>query len=142
MYVTDSIRLVYGLYMGLVIAFFAWFAFKVRARPKGLVHEPRHDRIHTREKVFFGILVTAVLAAHAITLSPWVPWQTWRLWSDPEPVQSFDIDVSGYAFHLPDTPLRVRPGQFVEFNVTSQDVTYGFGVFRKDGSPCSAASAS
>jgi cytochrome c oxidase subunit 2 len=29
--------------------------------------------------------------------------------------------------------MRIRPGQFVEFDLASKDVTYGFGVFRKDG---------
>ncbi len=29
--------------------------------------------------------------------------------------------------------LSVKAGEFVEFVATSRDVTYGFGVFRKDG---------
>jgi len=134
MYVTDSVRIFYGLYMALVAGFFLWFVIRIRRRSSGLTAEPPADRIDPREKAFFGILLTAVVVGHVVTLSPLVPWQQWRLWSDPQPVQRFDIAVSDYAFQLPSTPLQVQAGEFVEFNLTSQDVTYGFGVFREDGS--------
>lgn len=29
--------------------------------------------------------------------------------------------------------MEVQAGEYVEFMATSKDVTYGFGVFRKDG---------
>ena len=90
--------------------------------------------IDRRELRFFAILVLVVIAGHVITLSNWVPWQQWRLWSRPAPVEKFNIEVSDYKFNFPNQPMMIKTGQFVEFDLTSTDVTYGFGVFRKDGS--------
>jgi len=33
-----------------------------------------------------------------------------------------------------DTPVEVKAGEYVQFSAVSKDVTYGFGVFRKDNS--------
>ncbi|MGC8874861.1 MAG: hypothetical protein ACP5SI_10520 [Chloroflexia bacterium] len=55
------------------------------------------------------------------------------LWSRPSPARSYTIEIEGYRFHLPAQGIEVQAGEFVEFVVTSGDVTYGFGVFRPDG---------
>lgn len=132
MYVTDSIRMFYGIYFLLVSMFMIWFIFKVKRKGNGGKEEPESG-IDKREIGFFAILVTVVIIAHVVTLSNLVPWQKWRLWSDPTPVARFDIEVSDYKFNFPEQPITVDAGQFVEFAVTSKDVTYGFGVFRQDG---------
>ena len=85
------------------------------------------------EKVWLGVLLSVALLANALTLSPLVPWQRWLLWSRPIPAKSYTIDVEGYQFRLPAQGIEVQAGEFVEFVVTSHDVTYGFGVFRPDG---------
>ena len=133
MYITDSIRLFYLIFFLLVVAFLTWFVFKVRKSPKKEIKEEPTGRIDKREIAFFSILVTVVIIAHIVTLSNLVPWQKWRIWSDPVPVMQFAIDVEEYQFKLPATPMSVEAGEFVEFTLTSQDVTYGFGVFREDG---------
>lgn len=46
----------------------------------------------------------------------------------------FDISVADHKFILPDAKLVVKVNQKVLFNVTSQDLTYGFGLFRTDNS--------
>jgi len=132
MYVTDSIRLFYGIYFLLVSMFLIWFIFKVRRKGGGGKEEPESG-IDKREIGFFAILVTVVIVVHVVTLSNWVPWQKWRLWSNPTPVKQFDIEVGDYKFHFPEKPMIVKTGQFVEFDLTSTDVTYGFGVFRQNG---------
>jgi cytochrome c oxidase subunit 2 len=43
------------------------------------------------------------------------------------------IQVENYHFILPQQPIIIPVGKVVEFVVVSYDVTYGFGVFRKDG---------
>ena len=133
MYVTDSIRIVYGAYFVLVCLFMLWFIFKVRQAPGKPVKGEAEKGIDKRELMFFGALLAVVVVAHIVTLSNLVPWQQWRLWSKPTPVEHFDIEVADYDFKFPSTPLKVQAGQFVEFDLTSKDVTYGFGVFRKDG---------
>lgn len=133
MYVTDSIRVFYGVYFVLVCLFMIWFVLKVRRAPAVTATEPAASGIDKRELVFFAGLLAVVVIAHVVTLSNLVPWEAWRLWSKPAPVERFAVEVADYSFKFPVTPMRVRPGQFVEFNLTSKDVTYGFGVFRKDG---------
>ncbi len=85
------------------------------------------------ERIWLGILVAVFLLVNAITLSPLVPWQKWMLWDRPTPQARFHIDFENYNIHLPPEGIRVKVGEFVEFVATSQDVTYGFGVFNKEG---------
>ena len=86
-----------------------------------------------RERNWLFVLIGVFLVFNAVTLSPIVPWQEWRLWSKPVPAQRFAIEVEDYEFTLPPEGIEVRVGEYVEFAVTSQDVTYGFGAFRQDG---------
>ncbi len=85
------------------------------------------------EKVWLGVLVLVAVLFNAITLSPLVPWQKWLLWSRPVPAQRITVDIVDYTITLPSPSVEVRTGEFVEFDATSRDVTYGFGVFRQDG---------
>lgn len=85
------------------------------------------------EKRWLLILIAVAVAFNAITLSPLVPWQQWMVWSSPQPVAEFRISVSNYTFTFPEGGIQAPLGQPVRFVATSEDVTYGFGVFRKDG---------
>ena len=86
-----------------------------------------------RERNWLIILVAVFLIVNILTLSPLVPWQRWMLWEQPEPERTVDIQYANYEIGM-ETPLEVNLGEFVEFRATSADVTYGFGVFRKDNS--------
>ncbi|MHB8303481.1 MAG: cupredoxin domain-containing protein [Acidobacteriaceae bacterium] len=133
MRITDAVRLFYGIYLLLVSSFMVWFVFKVKRKGNG--EAPESERgIDRRELGFFAILLLAVIAGHVITLSDWVPWERWRLWSRPAVAEKYNIQMGHYKFNFPNQPMVVKAGRFVEFDVTSTDVTYGFGVFRKDGS--------
>lgn len=85
------------------------------------------------ERIWLGVLVGVFLIFNAVTLSPLVPWQSWMVWSRPAPARVVQIDIANYQMNLPAGGIEVKAGEFVEFNATSHDVTYGFGVFRKDG---------
>ena len=85
------------------------------------------------ERIWFGVLIVVFLAFNAVTLSPLVPWQKWLLWSHPTPDRHVSIEMANYEFHLPPQGIEVKAGELVEFVATSKDVTYGFGVFRPDG---------
>jgi cytochrome c oxidase subunit 2 len=86
------------------------------------------------ERIWFGVLILVALAFNAVTLSPLVPWQKWLLWSHPAPDRRISVEIENYEIGLPPEGIEVRAGEFVEFVATSRDVTYGFGVFRPDGS--------
>ncbi len=85
------------------------------------------------ERIWLGILAVVFVIVNVITLSPLVPWQKWMLWSRPTPEASFHVNFRDYQIILPSDGIQVKAGQFVEFVATSDDVTYGLGVFRKDG---------
>jgi len=86
-----------------------------------------------RERAWLVVLIVVAVLANGLTLSPLVPWQKWLLWSPPVPAQRVAIEVENYQFKLPPQGIEVKASEFVEFVATSRDVTYGFGVFRPDG---------
>jgi cytochrome c oxidase subunit 2 len=85
------------------------------------------------ERLWFGFLIVVVLLFNAVTLSPLIPWQKWLLWSQPAPDRRISIEMENYQIKLPPQGIQVKANEFVEFMATSGDVTYGFGVFRPDG---------
>ncbi|HKZ83701.1 MAG TPA: hypothetical protein VJ793_08595 [Anaerolineae bacterium] len=87
----------------------------------------------SEERRWFGFLIVVVVLFNAITLSPLVPWQSWSLWSQPTPDRRVTIEMANYEFGLPPQGIEVKANEYVEFVATSRDVTYGFGVFRPDG---------
>ncbi len=87
-----------------------------------------------RERNWLFVLIGVFLVFNAVTLSPLVPWQKWLLWSKPEANQTVRVEFGDYEIRLPAEGVEVKLGEYVEFVATSTDVTYGLGVFRKDGS--------
>lgn len=85
------------------------------------------------EKRWLILLIVVAVTFNALTLSPLIPWQQWNLWSRPAPDRSYRIDFEDYEIRLPAGGIEFQVGEFVQFVATSQDVTYGFGVFRPDG---------
>jgi len=85
------------------------------------------------ERIWLGVLLVVFLLVNAVTLSPLVPWQKWILWARPTPQRQVRVEFGDYQIRLPSEGIQVKAGEFVEFIATSRDVTYGFGVFRKDG---------
>ena len=86
------------------------------------------------ERIWFGVLIAIFLVFNVVTLSPIVPWQKWLLWSNPTPSQRIEVAMDDYQITLPAGGVTVKAGEYVEFSATTADVTYGFGVFRQDGS--------
>ena len=86
-----------------------------------------------RERNWLFLLVGVFLVFNIITLSPLIPWQEWLLWSSPEPDQRFFLEYDDYQIRMPAEGIEVKAGEYVEFVAESKDVTYGFGVFRQDG---------
>ena len=86
-----------------------------------------------RERRWLYVLIAVFLVFNILTLSPLVPWQKWLLWSHPTPDRRISIEIEDYEIKLPSQGIEIKAGEFVEFTVISKDVTYGFGVFRQDG---------
>jgi len=86
-----------------------------------------------RELRWLLVLVAVFLVVNVITLSPLVPWQKWLLWSKPAPDRIVSVEFEDYQIRLPQGGVQVKANEFVQFVATSKDVTYGFGVFRPDG---------
>ena len=63
---------------------------------------------------------------------PWAPLDLKRATITPD--RTFAITVAEHRFTLPTPQLRAACGEKVLFNVTSKDLTYGFGLFRQDNS--------
>lgn len=87
-----------------------------------------------RERRWLYVLIGVFLVFNAVTLSPLVPWQEWLFWSKPVPDRSFSVEFDANQILLPPEGIEARVGEYVEFSATSADVTYGLGVFRRDGS--------
>ncbi|MFC2030553.1 hypothetical protein ACFLWA_07495 [Chloroflexota bacterium] len=87
-----------------------------------------------RERNWLFVLVGVFLVFNIVTLSPLIPWQQWLFWSSPEPDQRISFEYKDYQIGMPPEGIEVRTGEYVDFVAVSEDVTYGFGVFRKDGS--------
>ncbi len=118
----------YTLYCLAIILLMGWFASKVTHAGKGTPVRPG---------IFYAfVLLLAVLGVslHIITYNT-IPWAEVDLnRGDYKPDKAFAITVENHQFKLPAAKLVVAAGDLVLFDVKSNDLTYGFGLFRKDNS--------
>lgn len=105
----------------------SWFVYAV-------THKRRIElKFKLELTAWIVFLVIAAITFHVITYLK-LPWVKWEIMSQVMmPQKEFKINISEYKFHFPETPMKVKVNNPVKFSVTSQDVTYGFGVFRNDG---------
>ena len=82
---------------------------------------------------WIGFLVAVSITFHVLTAwqVPWVEWEIKRAHMTPE--REVAVHVKGHQFSLPDDGIRITQGELVRFRVRSEDLTYGFGVFRENG---------
>jgi cytochrome c oxidase subunit 2 len=85
------------------------------------------------ERRWLYVLIVVFVIVNAVTLSSLIPWQTWQIWQKPNPSQVVNVTYDNYVITM-DTPVEIKAGEYVQFSATTADVTYGFGVFRKDHS--------
>ncbi len=119
--------LVYTLYALEIISVVGWFAHRLtRPGPAGVA-----------SKLFFGFvafLVITGVSLHIVTYNtiPWSPLDVHR--GETQADKVFEIVVADHEFRLPAERLEIDCGDQVLFDVSSQDLTYGFGLFRPDDS--------
>jgi cytochrome c oxidase subunit 2 len=116
--------LAYTLYCVAMILVVGWVAWRLTKPGKGGGVKPA---------VFFtfvAFLTVLGVSLHLITLKtiPWVEPDLHRASVQVDRV--FRIRVANHEFRLPADRLVIRVGEKVRFEVASDDLTYGFGVFR------------
>ena len=117
----------YTCYTIVIMLVMAWFALRITRQGKSIVKPALFF-------TFVGFLVVLGVSLHIITYNT-IPWSEMDLKRhEITPDKSFAIDVVNHEFILPSENLIVEVGEIVEFDVTSKDLTYGFGLFREDNS--------
>ncbi len=119
--------LVYTLYAAAVLLIMAVFAIMI-TRP-GTAKVPK-----VLFTVWAIILVVTGVSIHIVSSST-IPWVHMDLDRDSYTAdKTFEISVADHEFELPAEKLAIDCGDLVLFDVTSEDLTYGFGLFRQDNS--------
>ncbi|HEX6330518.1 MAG TPA: cytochrome C oxidase subunit II [Actinomycetota bacterium] len=118
---------VYTLYALVIIALVGWFGYRVT--------RPGPSRV--RPALFYsfvGLLAATGVSLHLITYNtiPWAPMDVHRAEATPD--RTFRIEVADHEFRLPSDRLEIGCNETVLFDVASDDLTYGFGLFRQDHS--------
>ncbi len=117
----------YTCYTIVIMLMMAWFSMRITKTGKSKVNPALFY-------TFVGFLVVLGVSLHIITYNT-IPWSEMDLKRhEITPDRSFAIEVANHEFILPAEKIVVNVGEIVEFDVTSRDLTYGFGLFRQDNS--------
>lgn len=119
--------LIYTLYVSAILLLIAWFAVRVT----------REGDTRIPPKLFYTLVSVLIIiggSLHLVTYNT-IPWVKDDLHGAALVAdKSFQIRVADHRFQLPDQAMAIDCGDLVEFNVVSDDLTYGFGLFRPDNS--------
>ena len=130
------IEYVYFIIISIIIAFIIIFYIltqKGGCRGSGSEGQVEKEGMGKGEKKWLYFLFMILVLGNALMLSPLLPSSRYALWLQAEPALKVSVEVKNYEFILPEKPIIIPAGIPVEFIVTSHDLLYGFGVFRKDG---------
>lgn len=120
--------LAYTFYCSVIILLMIWFGIKVTSEGKSTKVKPA--AFYT----FVAFLTVLGVSLHIVTYNtiPWVPTDVnmKRIEAD----RTVEISVENHEFKLPSERIKVKTNEIVKFSVTSNDLTYGFGLFREDNS--------
>lgn len=105
-----------------------WFGYKITRSGKD--NNIRKGLFYS----FVGFLIVLGVSLHIITYNtiPWAPMDINR--ADIKADVVFNITVENHEFILPSEKLMIKAGEKALFEVSSKDLTYGFGLFRQDNS--------
>ena len=125
--VLATLKLVYGIYAVIAISLIGWFGYRIT--------KPKDDNSGPRPALFWTYVVVLVVIGtglHFLTYNavPWVSIDLNR--ADITADQVFDITYENHEMTLSSNPMQVGCGEHVVFNAVSNDLTYGFGIFRTD----------
>jgi len=117
----------YTLYCIVILLVMGWFALRITKGKSGIVKSWLFYS-------FVGFLTVLGVSLHIITYNT-IPWSSMDLHrGDYTPDKTFEITVENHQFIMPSDKLMIDCNDIVLFDVTSNDLTYGFGLFREDNS--------
>ena len=118
----------YTFYVLAIMLLVGWFAYKITKTGKSKEIKPA---------LFYslvGFLVVIGVSLHIVTHET-IPWKAMDLnRAEIKADKTFNISVANHKFNLPAEKIVIKTNDKVMFNVTSEDLTYGFGLFREDNS--------
>ncbi|MFH0975103.1 MAG: cytochrome C oxidase subunit II [Spirochaetota bacterium] len=116
----------YTLYAVAIMSVVGWFGYRVTKKGNGREFKPAIFY------AFVAFLIIVGVSLHLITHAtiPWKPVDLNRQSVITD--RTFGISIIDHKFILPKERIYIKKGDVVRFNVTSDDLTYGFGLFRKD----------
>ena len=120
--------LAYTLYCLVMIMLMAWFGYRITREGKSDVIKPAFFY------AWVAFLTVLGVSLHIITYNT-IPWTSMDLnRGDYTPDRTFNISVEKHQFNIPSRPMVINCNETVLFDVTSNDLTYVFGLFRSDWS--------
>ncbi len=126
--VLNGQTIAYTAYTIAIMSIMAWFAVAVTKKGKSTIVKPAIFY------VWVGFLVVLGVSLHIATAHT-IPWKHMDLnRAEITADKTFDISVENHKYILPSGKLIIDVGDKVMFNVRSNDLTYGFGLFREDNS--------
>ena len=126
--VLNGQTIAYTIYAIVILLFMAWFAVKITSDGKAGVLS---NKLFATLVILLTIMGVSLHIATSNTI-PWVKYDLHR--SSHTPDKTISITVKDHEFILPENPLTVKKGELILFDVKSEDLTYGFGIFRADNS--------
>jgi cytochrome c oxidase subunit II len=124
--VLNGQTLAYTFYCLAIILLMGWFGFRITRDGKSTKVAP------ALFYSFVGFLIVLGVSLHIITYNT-IPWVEMDINRDHiQPDKTFTIVVANHKFQLPAEKLIIDRNDKVMFHVTSNDLTYGFGLFRDD----------
>lgn len=126
--VLNGQTLAYTCYCVAIILLMGWFGLRISK--KGKSNKVLPGFFYS----FVGFLVILGVSLHIVTYNtiPWVEMDLNR--ANLKPDKTFNITVENHKFQLPADKLIINCNEKVLFDVSSKDLTYGFGLFREDNS--------
>lgn len=116
----------YTCYAIVVILFILGFGYTITKPGKAGV-------LKTSLFIVLVVSLTVLGVSLHLATSKTIPWVSMDLnRADITADKVFNITVENHQFQLPEEQLEMKVGEIVVFDVTSNDLTYGFGIFRQN----------
>lgn len=136
MYPQFVIEAVYFLIVFVVIVFLVvFYVLSARGRRReqsGTDMQEWTEGMGRGEKRWLMFLFAVAVIGNLIFLLPILPSMRYAAY-EKEAVMTVTVEMRNYKFLLPEKPIKIPANVPIEFIVVSDDLVYGFGVFRKDG---------
>ena len=118
---------VYSIYALMIISVIAWFGFNLtrKKKAKSIVRIPFYG--------YMAFLVAGGVGHHIFTYNS-IPWVAQDIMRDEiTPDATYVLTVGDHKWKNLPKKVIVQCGQTIKFDVRSEDLVYGFGLFRQDG---------